>query len=127
MWAMPTVRAAWGMAASILLLISHVDLISATAGGVNGVSSPVSLQLRGSSVPDSSLRLRGGGIPCLTGIFGGGNKASGGSAPKIIIAGAPASGKGTQCEFLVKTFGVRAARPARPDPREPRRLRRRAR
>ena len=26
--------------------------------------------------------------------------------PKIIIAGAPASGKGTQCEFIVKKFGV---------------------
>ena len=106
MWAMPTVRAAWGMAASILLLISHVDLISATAGGVYGVSSPVSLQLRGSSVPDSSLRLRGGGIPCLTGIFGGGNKASGGSAPKIIIAGAPASGKGAVVSALERRLNA---------------------
>jgi adenylate kinase len=26
--------------------------------------------------------------------------------PKIIIAGAPASGKGTQCEFIVEKFGV---------------------
>jgi adenylate kinase family enzyme len=28
------------------------------------------------------------------------------SAPKIIISGAPASGKGTQCEFIVQKFGV---------------------
>jgi len=28
------------------------------------------------------------------------------AAPKIIIAGAPASGKGTQCEFIVEKFGV---------------------
>ena len=28
------------------------------------------------------------------------------SAPKIIIAGAPASGKGTQCELLKETYGV---------------------
>ena len=27
-------------------------------------------------------------------------------APKIVIAGAPASGKGTQCELIVKRFGV---------------------
>jgi adenylate kinase len=27
-------------------------------------------------------------------------------APKIIIAGAPGSGKGTQCEFIVKKYGV---------------------
>ena len=27
-------------------------------------------------------------------------------APKIIIAGAPGSGKGTQCEFIVSTYGV---------------------
>ena len=29
-----------------------------------------------------------------------------GSIPKIIIAGAPASGKGTQCEFITEEFGV---------------------
>lgn len=28
------------------------------------------------------------------------------AGPKIIIAGAPASGKGTQCEFIVDKFGV---------------------
>jgi len=28
------------------------------------------------------------------------------TTPKIIIAGAPASGKGTQCEFIVQKFGV---------------------
>lgn len=28
------------------------------------------------------------------------------SVPKIIISGAPASGKGTQCEFIVNKFGV---------------------
>jgi len=28
------------------------------------------------------------------------------ATPKIIIAGAPASGKGTQCEFIVQKFGV---------------------
>lgn len=28
------------------------------------------------------------------------------AGPKIIISGAPASGKGTQCEFIVKKFGV---------------------
>jgi adenylate kinase len=28
------------------------------------------------------------------------------SPPKIIIAGPPASGKGTQCEYIVKKFGV---------------------
>ena len=27
-------------------------------------------------------------------------------APKIIIAGAPGSGKGTQCEYIVKKYGV---------------------
>ena len=30
----------------------------------------------------------------------------GSSSPKIIIAGAPASGKGTQCEMIKKNFGV---------------------
>jgi len=28
------------------------------------------------------------------------------AGPKIIISGAPASGKGTQCEFIVDKFGV---------------------
>jgi hypothetical protein len=28
------------------------------------------------------------------------------SGPKIIISGAPASGKGTQCELIVEKFGV---------------------
>jgi hypothetical protein len=28
------------------------------------------------------------------------------AGPKIIISGAPASGKGTQCEFIVNKFGV---------------------
>lgn len=41
----------------------------------------------------SNLRLRGG-VPLSM------------AAPKIIIAGAPASGKGTQCEFIVEKFGV---------------------
>ena len=31
---------------------------------------------------------------------------SGETIPKIIIAGAPASGKGTQCEVIKKNFGV---------------------
>ena len=29
-----------------------------------------------------------------------------GAAPKIIISGAPASGKGTQCEFIQEKYGV---------------------
>ena len=33
-------------------------------------------------------------------------KEVGTTPPKIIIAGAPASGKGTQCEFIVEKFGV---------------------
>ena len=36
----------------------------------------------------------------------GGSKASVVSPPKLIIAGAPASGKGTQCELIKKTYGV---------------------
>lgn len=28
------------------------------------------------------------------------------AGPKVIIAGAPASGKGTQCEFIVEKQGV---------------------
>ena len=28
------------------------------------------------------------------------------AVPRIIIAGAPASGKGTQCEYIVEKFGV---------------------
>jgi len=41
----------------------------------------------------TNLRLRGG-VPITM------------KAPKIIIAGAPASGKGTQCEYIVEKFGV---------------------
>ena len=41
----------------------------------------------------ANLRLRGG-VPLMM------------ASPKIIIAGAPASGKGTQCEFIVEKFGV---------------------
>ena len=53
-------------------------------------------------------------IPCMR-LRGGGNvlsdlKARVGlparAGPKIIISGAPASGKGTQCEFIVNNFGV---------------------
>ena len=32
--------------------------------------------------------------------------SDGSSAPKLIIAGAPASGKGTQCEIIKEKFGV---------------------
>ncbi|KAL3792397.1 hypothetical protein ACHAWO_000978 [Cyclotella atomus] len=34
------------------------------------------------------------------------NEVSGGKAPKLIIAGAPASGKGTQCELIKEKYGV---------------------
>lgn len=33
-------------------------------------------------------------------------EARGGVAPKLIIAGAPASGKGTQCELIKEKYGV---------------------
>jgi adenylate kinase len=33
-------------------------------------------------------------------------EASSGKAPKLIIAGAPASGKGTQCELIKEKYGV---------------------
>lgn len=35
-----------------------------------------------------------------------GDSESPGKAPKIIIAGAPASGKGTQCEIIKEKYGV---------------------
>jgi len=34
------------------------------------------------------------------------DSSSGSKAPKLIIAGAPASGKGTQCEIIKEKFGV---------------------
>eukprot|EP00960_Hanusia_phi_P060298 764465-Hanusia_phi.AAC.1 len=43
----------------------------------------------------NNLRLRGGSRTTLAM-----------AAPRIIISGAPASGKGTQCEYIVEKFGV---------------------
>merc|ERR1719203_2660329 len=37
---------------------------------------------------------------------GGGDDGGAGKAPKLIIAGAPASGKGTQCEIIKEKYGV---------------------
>lgn len=45
------------------------------------------------------------GVPWST-HFGGIQSQSSLHAVNIIIAGAPASGKGTQCEFIKKEFGV---------------------
>ena len=92
-----------GRSASLFLLLAHAVTSSAAGGDFGGVHAPSTLQLRGNFASHAPLRLRGGGIPFLSNIFGGGPKTPG---PRIIIAGAPASGKGTQCEFLVKTFGV---------------------
>jgi adenylate kinase len=41
-----------------------------------------------------------------TSASGSSTEASGGRAPKLIIAGAPASGKGTQCELIKEKYGV---------------------
>eukprot|EP00961_Rhodomonas_salina_P095748 1287796-Rhodomonas_salina.2 len=71
-------------------------------------SHVASLSLREETLAPSALRLRGGIALNPTKWFGGGD-AEKKAAPKIIIAGAPASGKGTQCEFIVNSFGVSAA------------------
>ena len=59
----------------------------------------------------SPLRLRGGGNVLSTlreTVLGFAPSFApvGKTGPKIIISGAPASGKGTQCEFIVEKFGV---------------------
>ena len=41
-----------------------------------------------------------------TAIDSSADSSSSGKAPKLIIAGAPASGKGTQCEIIKEKFGV---------------------
>jgi hypothetical protein len=71
----------------------------------------------GAMVPHSSAAARLDRASCLR-LRGGGNVLSKlqefreklplvqRSGPKIIISGAPASGKGTQCELIVEKFGV---------------------
>jgi len=79
----------------VWILAALLALQSADAFGVAPpVLRPAASKLQTTQLGRSeTLRLRGG-VPI--------NMA----APKIIIAGAPASGKGTQCEFIVEKFGV---------------------
>jgi hypothetical protein len=60
--------------------------------------------LRYTRTADSKLRLQASGRGSNLRLRGGVPLSM--AAPKIIIAGAPASGKGTQCEFIVEKFGV---------------------
>ena len=60
-------------------LVEEADDGAAAAGAVSGGSRP------GAETPDAAAS----------------------SAPRIIIAGAPASGKGTQCERIVEKYGIK--------------------
>lgn len=92
------------MRVGVLFLLAFVACANAFGGSYH------TLRLIPHQKPENvrTLHLRGGGIPLNPMKWFQKTKMSlkDGRVPKIIISGAPASGKGTQCEFIVKKFGV---------------------
>jgi len=88
------------MALTLALFMASIAMASGFISvGSTSLSNILELRKDQSKFPDScsskSLRLRGGSSSTLAM-----------AAPRIIISGAPASGKGTQCEYIVEKFGV---------------------
>jgi adenylate kinase len=81
-----------------LLALGTLAAVPQASGDASGANNGATL-----------LRLRGGGFlsaiteKCASMLPSSPQVAAG---PKVIISGAPASGKGTQCEFIVSRFGV---------------------
>mmetsp|Transcript_65282 Transcript_65282/g.160759 ORF Transcript_65282/g.160759 Transcript_65282/m.160759 type:complete len:269 (-) Transcript_65282:245-1051(-) len=88
------------MRAQLLLLLACAAGAAAFGGGT--ISSSFRQPMRNER---TNLKLRGGAIPLNPAKWFQRTKMLS-AAPKIIISGAPASGKGTQCEFIVEKFGV---------------------